>query len=94
MHEPWTNLREMYERAMKNLEKREAGLARSHLKFAEHTAETIGTKAHGDERHRAGRIYAAVRRAQHLIDMQQALETLRQAHDAFLVPPAPPPTNL
>jgi hypothetical protein len=37
-----------------------------------------------------------VRRAQHLIDMQQALETLRQAHDAFLAPPAPPapPTNL
>lgn len=91
MHEPWMNLREMYERAMKNLEKREAGLARSHLKFAEHTAETIGTKAHGEERHRAAAIYNAVRRAQHLIDMQQALETLRAAHGAF---EPPPPTNL
>jgi hypothetical protein len=100
MHDPWTHLKEVYERAMGNLERKEAALARTHLRGAEHTAETIGRKASGDERHRAGVIFTAVRKAEKLIDMNRALEALREAYPIFATAQpaasAPPttPTNL
>jgi hypothetical protein len=109
MHDPWTHLRDVFERAMGNLERKESALARTHLRAAEHTSETIGRKAQGDERHRAGVIFTAVRKAEHLIDMNRALEVLREAHtevfttpsspaaipaDASAAPPPSPPTNL
>ena len=100
MHDPWTHLREAFQLAMGNLERKESMMARSHLRAVEHTAETIGRKAEGDERMRAGRIYTAVRKAQHIIDPHKALELLKEAYPAFNVgataastPPAPP-TNL
>jgi hypothetical protein len=93
MHDPWTHLRDVYDRAMGNLERKEATMARSHLHAVAHTAETIGRKAAGDERERAGRIYSAARKAEHTIDMQRALDVLREAQAAFLPTPQPP-TNL
>ena len=98
MHDPWTHLRDAFERAMDNLEKKEGMLARTHLRACEHTSETIGKKAEGAERERAGRVFTAVRKAQHLIDPSRALEVLREAHGAFTdtAPSAPPAplTNL
>ena len=93
MHDPWTHLKSVYERAMGNLERKEAAVARSNLKALEHTAETIGRKAEGDERLRAGRIYTAAKQAVHTIDMQRALDVLREAQAAF-TPTPQPPTNL
>jgi hypothetical protein len=93
MHDPWTHLKDVYERAMGNLERKESALARSHLRDVEHTAETIGRKADGDERQRAGRIWSAAKHAAHTIDMQKALDVLREAQAAFTLTPQPP-TNL
>jgi hypothetical protein len=93
MHDPWTILRDVFDRAMSNLERKEPAQARTHLKAIEHTAETIGRKASGDERMRAGRIYTAARQAVHTIDMQRALDVLREAQSAFQPTPQPP-TNL
>ena len=81
MHDPWTHLKDVLERAMGNLERKESASARSNMKGAEHTAETIGRKAEGEERRRAGVIFTAVRKAGHLIDMERQLAVLREAHD-------------
>lgn len=82
MHDPWTHLKEVFERAIGNLERKESALARTHMKGAEHTAETIGRKAEGEERRRAGIIFTAVRKAGHLLDMDRQLAVLREAHAA------------
>lgn len=94
MHDPWTHLRDVFERAMGNLERKEAAQARSNLKGAEHTAHTIGAKAHGDERERAGKIYLAVQKAEKTIDPAKALAILKEAHAVFTnaPPPAAPPS--
>lgn len=86
MHDPWTHLRDVFERAMGNLERKESAQARTHMKAAEHTAETIGRKAEGEERHRAGVLFTAVRKAGHLIDMNRQLEVLREAHTEVFAP--------
>lgn len=91
MHDPWTHLREAFDRAMVSLEKKEAVLARTHLKAAEHTAHSIGTHAKGDERERAGKIYLAVQKAEKTIDPLKALELLKAAHAAFTGAPPPKP---
>ncbi len=93
MHDPWTHLRDAFEKAIANLEKREPAHARSNLKGAEHTAHTIGTKAHGEERERAGRIYLAVQKAVKTIDPARALAILREAHGNFTQAAPPPPSG-
>ena len=88
MHDPWTHLKDVLERAMGKLERKESAPARSNLKGAEHTAETIGRKAEGEERRRAGIVFTAVRKAGHLIDMDRQLALLREAHAAVFSPTA------
>ena len=88
MHDPWTHLRDVLERAIGNLERKESSSARTNLKGAEHTAETIGRKAEGEERRRAGIIFTAVRKAGHLIDLDRQLAVVREAHDLVFPPTA------